>query len=82
MDNDKEANYVGVIRGHNYNPTDLTGPSFKYDQDMLLGLVNESHKRMMIWNISNVGVYRNSQKVKKINSFYDLGIDLFNKKVR
>ena len=45
--------------------TDLTGPNFKYDQDMLLGLVNESQKRMMIWNISNVGVYRNYQKVKK-----------------
>ena len=82
LENDKEANYVGVIRGHHHNPTDLTGPNFKYDQDMLLGLVNESQKRMMIWNISNVGIYRNSQKVnnKTLNSFYDLGIDLFNKK--
>ena len=33
------------------DPMDLTGPNFKYDQDMLLGLVNESQKRMMIWNI-------------------------------
>ncbi|WP_288262717.1 hypothetical protein [uncultured Prochlorococcus sp.] len=82
LENDKEANYIGVIRGHYHNPTDLTGPNFKYNQDMLLGLVNESQKRMMIWNISNVGVYRNFQKVNKKNrnSFYDLGFDLFNKK--
>ena len=80
--NDKEANYIGVIRGHHHNPKKLTGSNFKYDQDMLLGLVNESHKRMMIWNISNVGVYRNFQKINNNtrNSFYDLGIDLFNKK--
>ena len=29
LDNDREANYVGVIRGHYHNPTDLTGPNFK-----------------------------------------------------
>ena len=80
--NDKEANYIGVIRGHYHNPTDLTGPNFKFNQDMLLGLVNESQKRMMLWNISNVGAYRNFQKVNNNirNSFYDLVIDVFNKK--
>jgi len=80
--NDEEADYVGVIKGHNYDPSDITGPNFKYGQDQLLCLVNESQKRMMIWNIANLGISRDIQNnnIKGINSFYDLAIDLVDKK--
>ncbi len=76
-----EANYIGVIKGYNHKSEKLAGPDFKFGQDQLLGIVNHTRKLMLLYEINDVGIYRNNQ----INNFlegssYDLAIDLINKK--
>ena len=76
-----EAHYVGVIKGHKHNPEKLTGPDFKFGQDKLLGIISHLKKLMLLYEINDVGIYRNNQQ----NNFftggsYDLAIDLINKK--
>ncbi len=76
-----EADYIGVIRGHNHKPDTLTGPDFKFGQDQLLGIVNHSKKLMLLYKINDIGINRNNQiyNFLKRNS-YALAIDLINKK--
>ena len=76
-----EADYIGVIKGHNHKPEKLTGPDFKFGQDQLLGIVNHSRKLMLLFQINDAGINRNNQ----LNNFlrrssYELVIDLINKK--
>ena len=76
-----EADYIGVIKGHNHKPDKLLGPDFKFGQDQLLGIVNHSRKLMLLFEINDAGIYRNNQ----LNDFlmtrgYYLVIDLINKK--
>ncbi|KGF89820.1 MULTISPECIES: hypothetical protein [Prochlorococcus] len=77
-----DAEYIGVIKDHNYDPDVITGPNFKHNKDQLLGLVSDSKKRMMIWKISDLGP--NSDLLRDIDrpksSKFDLVIDLLNKK--
>ena len=75
------ATKLGVIKGHNYSLADMAGSNFKYNQDQLLGLVNEGKSRMMIYKITDLGISRSSNNSKKYSSSsFDLAIDLMNKK--
>ncbi len=76
-----EADYIGVIKGYNHKLEKLTGPDFKFGQDQLFGIVNHSRKLMMLYEINNLGIYRNNslKNFSKVSS-YDLAIDLINKK--
>ena len=81
LSNGLEADYIGVIKGHNHKPEKLTGPDFKFGQDQLLGIVNHTRKLMLLFEINDAGISRNNQS----NNFfrrgsYDLAIDLINKK--
>ena len=76
-----EADYIGVIKGHDHDPLKLTGPDFKFGQDQLLGLVDRTKNLMQLYEISNLGVSRKqSNNVSLKNSSYDLVINLINKK--
>ena len=76
-----EAEYIGVIKGHNHKPEKLTGNDFKFGQDQLLGIVNHSRKLMLLYEINDAGIYRNNQLNNFIRkSSYSLLIDLINKK--
>ena len=75
-----QANYIGVVKGHNHNPEKLTGPDFKLGRDQLLGIVNHSRKLMMLYEINDAGIYRNNKLKNSEGSSYDLAIDLINKK--
>ena len=75
------SDYIGVIKGYKHNPEKLAGPNFKFGQDQLLGIVSHTKKLMLLYEINDIGIYRDNQ----LNSFltkssYDLGIDLINKK--
>ena len=77
-----EADYIGVIKGHDHSQDKLTGPDFKFGQDQLLGIVDHDRRLMLLYQINDAGIYRNN----KLNNFfikrssYDLVIDLINKK--
>ena len=77
-----EADYIGVIKGHNHDPKTLTGPNFKFDQDQLLGLVDHTKNLMLLYEINDLGIYRNrkSNDFSLKNSSYDLVINLIDKK--
>ena len=79
--NGLQADYIGVIKGHNHKPEKLTGPDFKFGQDQLLGIVNHSRKLMLLFEINDAGINRSNSlnNLFKRNS-YDLAIDLINKK--
>ena len=76
-----EADYIGVIKGHEHKPENLTGPNFKFGQDQLLGIVNHSKKLMLLYEINDAGIYRNNQSNNFFlkRSSYDLVIDLLDK---
>tara|TARA_Y100001978_G_scaffold39589_1_gene35225 strand:- start:2264 stop:3295 length:1032 start_codon:yes stop_codon:yes gene_type:complete len=81
LSNGLQADYIGVIKGHNHKPERLTGPDFKLGQDQLLGIVNQSRKLMLLYEINDAGIYRNSQlDILPKKGSYDLAIDLINKK--
>ena len=77
-----EADYIGVIKGHNHDPLILTGPNFKFGQDQLLGLVDHTKKLMLLYEINDLGIYRKrkSNDLSLKNSSYDLVINLIDKK--
>ena len=77
-----EADYIGVIKGHNHDPLTLTGPNFKFGQDQLLGLVDHTKNLMLLYEINDLGIYRNrkSNVFSLKNSSYDLVINLIDKK--
>lgn len=77
-----KADDIGVIRGHKHNPQTLAGPNFKFGQDQLFGIINDKQNLMKLYEISELGIYRNKQfdKFFEGNSSYDLAIDLINKK--
>ena len=76
-----EADYIGVIKGHSHNPNKLTGSNFKFGQDRLLGIVDHKQKLMLLYEISDLGIYRNkrSNNLSLKNSSHDLLINLINK---
>ena len=75
------SDYIGVIKGYNHNPEKLTGSDFKFGQDQLLGIVNHTRKLMLLYEINDVGIYRENQLNNSLTrSSYDLAIDLLNKK--
>ena len=77
-----EADYIGVIKGHNHDPLALTGPNFKFGQDQLLGIVDHTKNLMLLYEINDLGIYRNkkSNNFSPKNSSYDLVINLIDKK--
>ena len=77
-----QADYIGVIKGHNHEPEKLTGPDFKFGQDQLLGVVDHPKRLMLLYEINDAGIYRNNQLSNFFSksSSYDLVIDLINKK--
>tara|TARA_Y100000589_G_scaffold243525_1_gene231128 strand:- start:1690 stop:2694 length:1005 start_codon:yes stop_codon:yes gene_type:complete len=79
-----KADDIGVIKGHNHNPETLAGPNFKFDQDQLVGIINRKQNLMKLYEISELGIYRNKQfdKFFQRNSSYDLVIDLIDKKAQ
>jgi len=77
-----EADYIGVIKGHNHSPMKLAGPNFKFGQDQLFGLVDHNKKLMMLYEVNDLGINRdiNSNKFSDKNSSYDLVINLIDKR--
>ena len=76
-----EADYIGVIKGHDHDPLKLTGPNFKLGQDQLLGIVNRTKNLMQLYEISNLGISRKKSYNDSFkNSSYDIVINLINKK--
>jgi len=77
-----EADYIGVIKGHEHNPMKLAGPDFKFGQDQLFGLVDHTKKLMLLYEINDLGINqnRNFSKFSVKNSSYDLVINLIDKK--
>ena len=77
-----EADYIGVIKGHNHDPMKLAGSNFKFGQDQLFGIVDHTKKLMLLYEVNDLGINRdiNSKKFSTNNSSYDLVINLLDRR--